>query len=57
MEGGVFAAERVDYHGIGVDALGGGVVEVGAGGVVLGDWRFVAAGHGDGCGGVVGWRW
>jgi hypothetical protein len=55
MEGGVFAAERFNYHCIGVDALCGGVVEVGAGGVVLGFGRFIAAcGHGDGGGVIVG---
>ena len=40
----VFAAEGFDYNGVGVDALGGGVVEVGASGVVLLGLLEVAAG-------------
>jgi hypothetical protein len=35
VERGVFTAEGLDYDGVGVDALGGGVVKVGASGVVL----------------------
>jgi hypothetical protein len=42
----VFTAKRLDYDGVGVDALGGGVVKVGASGVVL-LRLFPAAGHGE----------
>jgi len=45
----VFTAEGFDDDGVGVDALGGGVVKVGASGVVL--LRLLpAAGHGERCG-------
>jgi hypothetical protein len=44
VERGVFASEGLDDDGVGVDALGGGVVKVGASGVVL-LRLFPAAGH------------
>lgn len=42
----VFTAKGLDDDGVGVDALGGGVVKVGASGVVL-RRLFAAASHGE----------